>query len=110
MARTEEPQRWTDVLEPEELAFVRRFLLASGSLKEMAEEYGVSYPTIRQRLDGLIEKVRRSTREKPVSELRRVVRQMVEEGSLDLVDARKLLAAGAKDVKAVQPKQEGETK
>jgi len=106
MTRSED--RWTDTLEPEELAFVRRFVLASGSLKEMAEEYGVSYPTIRQRLDGLIEKVRRSTKEKPVSELRRIVRQMVEEGSLDLVDARKLLAAGAKDVKAVQPKPEGE--
>jgi len=110
MARSEEPQRWTDVLEPEELAFVRRFVLASGSLKEMAEEYGVSYPTIRQRLDELIEKVRRSTKEKPMSELRRVVRQMVEEGSLDLVDARKLLAAGTKDVKTVQSKQEGETR
>jgi hypothetical protein len=110
MARSEEPQSWTDALEPEELAFVRRFVLVSGSLKEMAEEYGVSYPTIRQRLDELIDKVRRSTREKPVSELRRVVRRMVEEGSLDLVDARKLLAAGAKDVKSVQPKEDGETK
>ncbi|HTW36030.1 MAG TPA: DUF2089 family protein [Rhizomicrobium sp.] len=107
MARSEETQPWTDVLEPEELAFVRRFVLASGSLKEMAEEYGVSYPTIRQRLDELIEKVRLSTKEKPMSELRRVVRQMVEEGSLDLVDARKLLAAGTKDVKAVQSKPEG---
>src|SRR5271156_3139843 len=108
MARSEEPQRWTDALEPEELAFVRRFVLASGSLKEMAEEYGVSYPTIRLRLDELIEKVRRATKEKPMSELRRVVRQMVEEGSIDLLYARKLLAAGAKDVKAVQPKQEEE--
>jgi hypothetical protein len=69
----------------------------------------VSYSTIRQRLDELIEKVRRSTKEKPMSELRRIVRQMVEEGSLDLVDARKLLAAGTKDVKAVQSK-DGETK
>ena len=109
MTRSEEPQRWTDVLEPEELAFVRRFVLASGSLKEMAEEYGVSYPTIRLRLDGLIEKVRRTTKEKPMSELRRVVRQMVEEGSIDLVYARKLLAAGTKDMKAVQSK-DGETR
>lgn len=108
MARPDEQNRWTDALEPEDLAFVRRFVLASGSLKEMAEEYGVSYPTIRQRLDTLIDKVRRSGKEKPMSELRRVVRQMVEEGSLDLTDARKLLAAGAKDVKAVETKQEGE--
>lgn len=90
--------RWTEILEPDELNFVRRFLLASGSLKEMAQEYGVSYPTIRQRLDDVIDKVRRSTKDKPVSELRRAVRQLVEEGALDLNDARKLLSAGAKDV------------
>jgi hypothetical protein len=110
MARSEETQPWTDVLEPEELAFVRRFVLASGSLKEMAEEYGVSYPTIRQRLDELIEKVRRSTKKKPMSELRRIVRRMVEDGSLDLVDARRLITAGAKDVKAVQSKLEDDAR
>jgi len=98
-----------DLLEPEERVFVRRFVLASGSLKEMAEEYGVSYPTIRLRLDGLIEKIRRATKEKPMSELRRIVRHMVEEGSLDLSDARKLLSAGQKDVKAAQPKNDGDT-
>ena len=40
------------------MAFIRRFLLASGSLKEVAGEYGVSYPTVRLRLDRLIQKIR----------------------------------------------------
>jgi hypothetical protein len=97
VARPEES--WTDLLEADELAFVRRFVLASGSLKEMAEEYGVSYPTIRQRLDELIGKIRRGTKEKPVSELRRMIRKMVENGELDLTDARRILNAGAKDLK-----------
>ena len=97
MARPEE--NWTELLEADELTFVRRFMLASGSLKEMAEEYGVSYPTIRQRLDELIGKIRSSTKEKPVSELRRVVRRMVENGELDLPEARKILTAGARDLK-----------
>ena len=92
-------------MEPDELNFVRRFVLASGSLKEMAEEYGVSYPTIRQRLDLLIEKLRRSTKEKPISELRRTVRQMVEEGTLDLPEARKLLAAADKDMKDAEQRE-----
>ena len=35
--------------------FVTRFVLASGSLKEMAEVLGVSYPTVRARLDRIIE-------------------------------------------------------
>ena len=36
------------------LKFTRKFVLTSGSLKEIPKEYGVSYPTIRLRLDKLI--------------------------------------------------------
>lgn len=42
-------------LTPEQLEFVEKFVIASGSLKEMAKEMGVSYPTVRSRLDRLIE-------------------------------------------------------
>lgn len=49
---------WMAELDEEDVAFVRRFLLASGSLKEVAGEYGVSYPTVRLRLDRLIQKIR----------------------------------------------------
>lgn len=42
-------------LGPEEQRFVELFVLASGSLKQMAELLGVSYPTVRARLDKLIE-------------------------------------------------------
>ena len=41
-------------LDPEEQRFVELFVLASGSLKQMAESLGVSYPTVRSRLDRLI--------------------------------------------------------
>ena len=51
------PSRLWD-LAPEEQEFVIQFVLASGSLKEMAARYGVSYPTVRARLDRLIEKLR----------------------------------------------------
>lgn len=49
---------WMENLEDEDAAFIRRFVLASGSLKEMAAQYGVSYPTVRLRLDRLIQKIR----------------------------------------------------
>ena len=49
---------WLSALEDEDLVFVKKFLLASGSLKEMARQYGVTYPTVRLRLDRLIQKVR----------------------------------------------------
>ena len=44
-------------LEDEDVSFIKRFLLASGSLKEMASQYGVTYPTVRLRLDRLIQKI-----------------------------------------------------
>ena len=49
---------WVAELEDEDLAFVKKFILASGSLKEVASAYGVSYPTVRLRLDRLIQKIR----------------------------------------------------
>lgn len=50
--------QWMSQLEEEDVTFIKRFLLASGSLKEIAGEYGVSYPTVRLRLDRLIQKIR----------------------------------------------------
>ena len=38
--------------------FIEMFVLASGNLKEIAEQVGVSYPTIRSRLDKVIEALR----------------------------------------------------
>ena len=48
---------WMSGLEEEDLVFIKKFLLCSGSLKEMAGQYGVSYPTVRLRLDRLIQKI-----------------------------------------------------
>jgi hypothetical protein len=39
--------------------FIEMFVLASGSLKEIAEKTGVSYPTVRSRLDKVIEALRK---------------------------------------------------
>lgn len=38
----------------EDQQFALSFILRSGSLKEMARLYGVSYPTVRNRLDDVI--------------------------------------------------------
>ena len=51
---------WMAELDGEDVAFIRNFVLASGSLKEIAQEYGVTYPTVRLRLDRLIQKIRLS--------------------------------------------------
>ena len=48
---------WVAGLEDEDVAFIKRFLQASGSLKEIARQYDVTYPTVRLRLDRLIQKI-----------------------------------------------------
>lgn len=48
---------WMNELEDEDVVFIKKFLLSSGSLKEMANQYGVTYPTVRLRLDKLIQKI-----------------------------------------------------
>ena len=53
----EQVTAWMAELEEEDMAFIRRFLLASGSLKEVAAQYSVTYPTVRLRLDRLIQKI-----------------------------------------------------
>ena len=49
--------QWMLALEPEDAAFLKNFALKSGSLKEIARLYQVSYPTVRLRLDKLIQKI-----------------------------------------------------
>jgi hypothetical protein len=44
-------------LTKDELGFVLSFVKNSGSLKEMAGEMGLSYPTVRNYLNELIEKI-----------------------------------------------------
>ncbi|HOQ02019.1 MAG TPA: DUF2089 family protein [Acetivibrio clariflavus] len=48
---------WIINLDEEDVSFIKKFILASGSLKEMAKQYKVTYPTVRLRLDRLIQKI-----------------------------------------------------
>lgn len=49
---------WMKNLDDEDMIFIKIFLLASGSLKEVAKLYGVTYPTVRVRLNKLIDKIK----------------------------------------------------
>lgn len=53
-------QNWIKVLNEDDKELIRRFILASGSLKDLAAYYNVTYPTIRSRIDRLIEKIKLS--------------------------------------------------
>lgn len=50
--------QWLLALEQEDITFIKKFILNSGSLKDVAKVYDVSYPTVRLRLDKLIQKIK----------------------------------------------------
>lgn len=88
---------WIGNLEDEDLAFIKRFLLASGSLKEIARQYEVSYPTVRLRLDKLIQKIKISedTEREPFVAL---IKRLAIDEKLDF-DTAKLLIGEYKKIK-----------
>jgi len=88
----EEHRKWLDLLSEEDMAFIKRFVLASGSLKEIAKAYGITYPTVRLRLDRLIEKIKVLDSREITSEFERVLRAKYAEGKMDVDTVRVLLA------------------
>jgi hypothetical protein len=85
--------RWLKGLSEEDLAFLRRLVLASGSLKELAQAYGISYPTVRLRLDRLIEKIKILDDAEIVSGFERVLRVQYAEGRIEMETLKLLLEA-----------------
>lgn len=84
---------WIDYLSDEDLAFVKRFVLGSGSLKEIASQYGVSYPTVRRRLDRLIAKLEVIDDRTTESAFERILRAAHADGRIDQATTTALLAA-----------------
>ncbi len=94
MSRLNTPARtWIDYLNEEDLAFIKRFVLASGSLKEVAKQYGISYPTVRLRLDRLIAKIKVVEDHQMASPFERVARAQLADGRIDPETFRLLIAA-----------------
>lgn len=83
--------KWIQELSEEDWQFVKRLILASGSLKEVAAQYGISYPTVRVRMNRIIEKVEILESAQARSGFHRKLQLMVAEGQLDFATAKKLL-------------------
>lgn len=84
---------WLRDLDEDDLQFIKRFILASGSLKDLATAYAVSYPTLRARLDRLISKVQVADDVLPQDPLERKLRLLVADGKIAPSLAKELLAA-----------------
>ena len=89
-------------LSEDQLAFVRVFLRVRGNLSEVEKLLGVSYPTIRNKLDEINKALNHaesnavpehdtngeaSSEPKPAEETRRVILQQVADGKLSALEA-----------------------
>ncbi|NLJ70910.1 MAG: DUF2089 domain-containing protein [Clostridiaceae bacterium] len=81
---------WLTELSEEELEFIKLFVLASGSLKELAKHYEITYPTIRLKLDRLIHKIEVSDQHRP-SGMIDLIKELTLQNKLDLATAKQLI-------------------
>ncbi|GKU24935.1 DUF2089 domain-containing protein [Clostridium folliculivorans] len=88
---------WLSGLEEEDISFIKTFIVSSGSLKEIAKIYGVTYPTVRLRLDRIIQKIKISedTKDEPFISL---IKKLAINEKLDL-DTAKILISEYKKTK-----------
>jgi hypothetical protein len=82
---------WLQHLEEEDHQFIKKLVLVSGSLKELADQYGVSYPTIRLRLDRLMERIRTLDEHEPGDGFQAKIRLLVADGEMSPKLAKELL-------------------
>ena len=82
---------WVLRLDDTDLQLIRRFVLASGSLKQLAADYDVSYPTIRGRVDALIERLKLLDANASDDALEAKVRLLVASGEMETALGKELL-------------------
>jgi hypothetical protein len=92
---------WMVNLEDEDVVFIKKFLQSSGSLKEVAKKYGVTYPTVRLRLDRLIQKIQISenTSNEPYIAL---IKRLAVNEKIDFDTAKILISEYKKSKREVQ--------
>lgn len=88
---------WIEFLDDEDLTFIKRLVLFSGSLKDLATAYDVTYPTLRLRLDRLIAKIQVFDANEQVDDFERQLRATYAEGKLDAATFKKLLSSYRKN-------------
>ncbi|QIH77108.1 DUF2089 family protein [Macrococcoides canis] len=89
MERNELPD-WLLKLDKEDIEFMKNFVLESGSLKSIAKMYDVSYPTVRIRLNALIQKIELASQEEN-SGLVNYVKSLAIDEKISLEEAKKII-------------------
>lgn len=81
-------------LPAEQMEFVEAFIKCRGNIKEVEKELGISYPTVRSRLDGVIEALGYSVRKEDGQEeasRRQNILEALERGEITAPEAARML-------------------
>lgn len=89
---------WMRNLEEEDASFIKSFVMASGSLKDIAKQYQVSYPTVRLRLDNLIRKIQLSEKTEKEPYIA-IIKRLAVNDKIDFDTAKILISEYKKIVK-----------
>ncbi|MBS9400075.1 DUF2089 family protein [Pediococcus acidilactici] len=92
-------EKWLSGLTDEELSFIKKFILNSGSLKKVAHYYKVSYPTIRIKTDQLIKKIKSFDISDTKKDFKEQIMNLVIEDEISLKAAEKILAIREEETK-----------
>ena len=79
----------------EDLDLITELVLKSGSIKDLASSYGVSYPTIRARLDRTIARLQDAIAGRRPDPMAELLAGLVERGELTPAGARAVRALAA---------------
>ena len=84
-------------LRPDLLLFLHAFLRARGNIKEVERELGISYPTVRKRLDSLLRGLGMESGPAPGRDNRLEVFEQLRKGEISVDDAVDSLGTGFKE-------------
>ena len=87
---------WMGSLDDEDITFVKRFIMSSGSLKEIAKQYSLTYPTVRLRLDRLIQKIKIED-ETPNEKFITLIKRLALDEKIDFHTAKVLISEYKKE-------------
>ena len=76
-----------DYLNNEQLYFIETFIKCRGSIKEVERDLGISYPTVRAKLDEVIESLGYKTKETKVKQDNKDILVALENGDISVDEA-----------------------
>jgi hypothetical protein len=79
--------------------FIETFIRCRGNIKEVEKELGISYPTVRSKLDDIVQALGYSVKEPRVEDETKAILDMLNRGEIKHEDALKLLKEYQKEAK-----------